>query len=229
MASSSPKISNLGDTNLQTTPVVGQILKFDSISGVSKWVNEGILMPTAKTANYTAVAGDHVLANATSGPITVTLPSAATATAGAWVRVTKTDSSTNGVIVNPPTGNLNGLTVSGSLTNTASKTSNYTAASLDNVQCDASSGSFTVTLPAATAGRWVRVTKIDSSVNTVLVAPPSGTIDGDVNASVNRRYYGQNFVADGTSWHYLPDTYANTFKQMATQDFVSDGTGWWAV
>ena len=223
------KIQTSADVSFQAAPIQGQVLQFDVASG-NKWVNRaGSLTPTAKTAAYTAASGDHVLVDATSAAVTVTLPAAATVGSGATVRVTKTDATVNAVTVKPASGNLNGLTVAGTLTNTASKTANYTAVSLDNVLCNAAGGLFTVTLPAATAGRWVRVTKTDSSVNAVLVAPPSGTIDGDTTASVNRQNLGQNFFADGTAWHYLPDTTASTVKQLDSQDFVSDGTNWWTV
>jgi len=50
----------------------------------------------ARTANYTAVAGDFVIGNAAAGSFTVTLP---TPENGAFVSVKKTDSSANGIIV----------------------------------------------------------------------------------------------------------------------------------
>ncbi len=64
---------------------------------------------TTKTANYTAVANDLVLANATSGAITVTMPNAPVL--NTVVAVKKTDSSTNAVTIVPGTNaNLNGDT-----------------------------------------------------------------------------------------------------------------------
>jgi hypothetical protein len=58
----------------------------------------------SKTANYAAAAGDTVLADASGGTFTVTLPAAAV---GARVAVKKTDASTNSVIVaNPDTSVL---------------------------------------------------------------------------------------------------------------------------
>lgn len=51
---------------------------------------------TAKSGNYTAVAGDFVLANAASAGFTVTLPAVQN---GALVSVKKIDSSVNGVLV----------------------------------------------------------------------------------------------------------------------------------
>lgn len=54
---------------------------------------------TTKTANYTAVVGDYVLCNATSGVFTVTLPS--NPTIGAVVGVKKTDATSNLPLVAP--------------------------------------------------------------------------------------------------------------------------------
>ncbi|MGB4759249.1 MAG: hypothetical protein WBP26_04260 [Candidatus Saccharimonadales bacterium] len=225
-------ISLANDASFPGSPTNGQVLQFSSSEG-NKWTpvtlsGGGGLTTTARTTSYTAVAYDHVLANATSGVLTVTLPSASTAGNGAVVRVTKTDASTNAVTVRPATGNLNGLS-GGSLTDTTVRTANYTAVNLDNVLCNASGGLFTVTLPAPTAGRLVRVTKVDTSVNAVLVAPPSGAIDGSPTASVNVSGSGRNFFADGSAWRSYPNTHAITTKQLDSQDFVSDGTTWWSV
>lgn len=52
--------------------------------------------PVNKTANYTATASDWVICNASGAGFTVTLPSPA---AGANVRVTKTDATSNAIIV----------------------------------------------------------------------------------------------------------------------------------
>lgn len=228
MAASS-RISTAGDVGFTTTLQTGQFLQYNNALGV--WQNRAAYVATAKTADYTANPGEHVLVDASGAARTITLP-AATIFSGAIVRVTKTDSSANAVKVVAPAGaNMNGVTVTGTLTATASKTANYTVTSLDHVQCDASAGLFTVTLPALTSGSWVRVTKTDSSPNTVLVQSSAGTslIDGDTAFSANRQNIGQNFYYDGTNWHYLADTNATTYWQNTTQDFVSDGTTWWAI
>jgi hypothetical protein len=60
----------------------------------------------AKTSTYTAVSGDVILANASGGAFTITLP---TATSGATVTVKKTDSSTlNYVTIQPASGTIEG-------------------------------------------------------------------------------------------------------------------------
>lgn len=58
---------------------------------------------TAKTANYSAVAGDFVIANANSAGFTITLPVASN---GALVSVKKVDASVNGVLVVAQSGVL---------------------------------------------------------------------------------------------------------------------------
>ena len=60
---------------------------------------------TSKTANYTAADREIVLANATGGAFTVTLPAA---TSGALVTVKKTDGSAYGVAVAPASGTIDG-------------------------------------------------------------------------------------------------------------------------
>lgn len=59
----------------------------------------------AKTTTYTAVNHDLVLASASGGAFTVTLPAVA---AGAFVTVKKTDSSANVVTVSPASGTIDG-------------------------------------------------------------------------------------------------------------------------
>jgi len=59
----------------------------------------------AKTVNYTAVAGDFVIGDASSAAFTVTLPAA---TNGAEVSVKKVDSSVNGILVQPASGQIDG-------------------------------------------------------------------------------------------------------------------------
>lgn len=58
----------------------------------------------------------------------------------------------------------------GTLTTTATKTAAYAAAANELVLCDATTGTFAVTLPAAgTAGQVVAVKKLDASANVVTV------------------------------------------------------------
>ena len=59
----------------------------------------------AKTANYTATAGDFVIGNASSAAFTVTLPAVSN---GADVSVKKVDSSVNGILIQPASGQIDG-------------------------------------------------------------------------------------------------------------------------
>ncbi|KKK52529.1 hypothetical protein LCGC14_3104000 [marine sediment metagenome] len=70
------------------------------------------------------------------------------------------------------------------------------------VLCDASGGALTITLPAASGndGKWYRIKKIDSSVNTVTV---DGTIDDDVSAVLTDQYEAITIAADASKWHIL--------------------------
>jgi len=61
---------------------------------------------TSQSADYTASDGDIVLADASGGAITITMPSPS---AGAWVEVKKTDSSTNAVTVDGGGNNIDGV------------------------------------------------------------------------------------------------------------------------
>jgi len=60
---------------------------------------------TSQSADYTASDGDVVLADASGGAITITMPSPS---ANAWVEVKKTDSSANAVTVDGGGNNIDG-------------------------------------------------------------------------------------------------------------------------
>lgn len=81
------------------------------------------------------------------------------------------------------------------------KTTTYTAVAGEWIEADATSGGFTVTLPAApAAGALVAVKKIDASSNTVTIAPSGGgTIDGDANATTATRWAGAVFEHKGSN------------------------------
>ena len=77
----------------------GQYLKTQGAGANPTWASApGGWNVTSKTGNYTASDGDIVLVDASGGAVTITLPSP---TAGAKVRVKKTDASTNVVTVSP--------------------------------------------------------------------------------------------------------------------------------
>jgi hypothetical protein len=91
----------------------------------------------------------------------------------------------------------------GPSTVTAVKTGAYVASAGEVVPCNATGGAFNVTLPAAAAGRWVTVKKIDASANAVTVVPPAGTIDGAANHPITTQWASRDFVSDGTTWYVV--------------------------
>lgn len=114
--------------------------------------------------------------------------------------VTQIDFQGAGVTATPGTGEVI-VTVPAWRQATTSKTSAYTAAYGDIVLADATSASFTVTLPTASSAQLpVTVKKIDASTNTVTVAPATGTIDGSATIVISTRYASYDLVSDGTNW-----------------------------
>lgn len=78
----------------------------------------------------------------------------------------------------------------------AAKTSAYTMVAADDVIL--ASGTFTVTLPAASSKK--RLTVKNTGTGTITVAPASGTIDGAANRTLTTQYSSVDVVADGTNW-----------------------------
>jgi hypothetical protein len=87
------------------------------------------------------------------------------------------------------------------------KTGAYTATSSDHtILCDASGGSFTVTLPAASGVTRIiyHIKKTDSSGNTVTVdGNASETIDGDTTKIISTQYDSMMITCDGSNWHII--------------------------
>ena len=90
---------------------------------------------------------------------------------------------------------------------TLSKTSNYTVAAADVgafIKCDASGGSFTITMPAAadqTDGFNVSIKKIDTSSNTVTINPnASETIEDQLTWVLTSPYESVTIVTDTSEW-----------------------------
>ena len=90
---------------------------------------------------------------------------------------------------------------------TVAKTGAYTATATDYVIiCNATSASFTVTLPAAAShtGRVYHIKKIDSSGNTVTVDGASAeTIDDGATAIITTQYESITIQSDGSEWWIL--------------------------
>lgn len=91
--------------------------------------------------------------------------------------------------------------------NLATKTGAYTITAGDHtIICNATSGSFTVTLPAAAShtGRIYHIKKIDSSGNAVTVdGNSSETIDDGTTAILTIQYEAISIQSDGAEWWIL--------------------------
>ncbi len=108
----------------------------------------------------------------------------------------------------------------GTLFNIASKTAAYTATTADTVLlCDASSGAFTLTLPAASgnAGLYYLIKKIDSSANAITIdANGSETIDGATTYVSEMEDQAVLIVCDGSNWETLSHT-ANSLLNVVSK------------
>jgi hypothetical protein len=87
---------------------------------------------------------------------------------------------------------------------TGSKTANYTATVDDDfIPCNATSGVFTVTLPAAStaSGRQLTIKKTDSTKNAVTIdANSSETIDGATTIALRLQNDSVTIQCDGSNW-----------------------------
>lgn len=83
----------------------------------------------------------------------------------------------------------------------ASVSANHTCTGETLIKVDASGGARTITLTtAASAPSQVTVIKTDASANAVIVAPPSGTINGAANAQTTTQYGRIVAVSDGSNY-----------------------------
>ena len=76
-----------------------------------------------------------------------------------------------------------------------SKTSNYTAASGDDVWCV---GTFQVTLPAASTTARVKIS--NRGTGQITVAPASGTLNGNSSMILGTQYGSVEISSNGTDW-----------------------------
>lgn len=132
----------------------------------------------------------------------IVLGAAATSTAANQFVVGSSTAPVNeAVIVDSGSGTriapTNGLAIK---VRVVTKTANYTATTADHViRVDATSGSVTITLPAASnAGALLRIKRIDGSANTVTVQRAgSDTIDGATSFTLTQ-YQSRDLVAPNT-------------------------------
>lgn len=86
------------------------------------------------------------------------------------------------------------------------KTADYTATSSDYaILCDATSGAFTVTLPAAsTSGRVYAIKKIDSTGNAVTIdGNGAELVEGSANQTLDAQYEAVVIQSNGTAWFII--------------------------
>lgn len=88
----------------------------------------------------------------------------------------------------------------------ASKTSTYTAADENVILCDASSGAFTINLPAAASftDRQYVIKKTDSSANAITIdGNSSETIDGATTQALTVQYQSITIACNGSNWFII--------------------------
>lgn len=174
-----PTVAKVNGVAVSGTPSTGQVLTATGTTAAS-WST-----PSSGFADPTTTKGDLIV----HGSSTTRMP------VGTNGQVLTADSTQAlGVKWATPAAGSGGYTA-------VAKTVNYTAASGDFVVGNPASAGFTVTLPAAANGAYVRVKKVDSGVNAILVVPPSGTIDGSASIAINSPYACQDFMSDGTAWY----------------------------
>ena len=85
-----------------------------------------------------------------------------------------------------------------------SSSGTFTAVANETHLVDTSGGVSTITLPAASADRFVRIKdKGNAQSNNITINPASGTIDGAVAILIDSNFASVTLVSDGTNWFIL--------------------------
>ena len=178
-----PTVAKVNGVSVTGTPTSGQVLTASSGTAAT-WST-----PSSGFADPTTTKGDLIV----HGSTTTRMP------VGTNGQVLTADS-TQALGVKWATPSAG----SGSAYTAVAKSTNYTASSYDFVIGNASSAGFTVTLPAASNGATVRVKKVDSSGNAIIVVGQSAaTIDGSASQVVNSQWQCQDYMSDGTNWYQV--------------------------
>jgi len=207
------------------TPANAQVLTYNS--GTSKWQNTAAAVSSVagRTGAVVLTSTDVGLANANNTsdankPVSTATQTALDAKVDESLATTKGDllaatasatlarvaTGTNGQVLTADSTQTTGLkwaAASGGTVNVLAKSANYTAANNDFIIGNATTASFTVTLPAAVTGAKVSVKKVDSSVNAIQVTPASGMIDNLASDAVNSQWQSQDYLSDGTKWYRI--------------------------
>lgn len=186
---------------------------------------ESTLVINTVSSNYVATANDDIIrVDATSGPISITLPTPNLVT-GKIYYIQKIDSSGNAVTVVATINGQSNFVINNQyelisvysdgtaydlITHTIlanvtilTKNSNYTVTSNDSlIRGDSSSGVITLTLPAANSvtGKFYYFLKIDSSSNHVIIG---GTINGVSNFHLTNQYQAIIIYSNGTNYEII--------------------------
>jgi len=113
-----------------------------------------------------------------------------------------------------------------SITNISTKTTTYSALISDHIiLADATSGAFTITLPAASnAGLEIKVIKVDSSANVVTISRQgSDTIQGATSRTLRYQYESLTFASDGGVLFIITDSRLDS--NFAAYTITSSGWG----
>jgi hypothetical protein len=163
----------------------------------------GITTPLTIGQGGTGNALGKGLIDVASGGTTVGTQSKINFIQGSNVTLTTTNNSGNNRV--DVTIAASGGGGSGYVFNFVSKTANYTAANLDYVFADTTSGAITVTLPTPAASAFVRVKRMNTTGNGLQVAAPGGSFidaSGVGTDTLNSgQYQSQDYLSDGTNWY----------------------------
>lgn len=106
-----------------------------------------------------------------------------------------------------------------------SKSGNYTATLQDVViEYTSTAASYTVTIPASslatTVGKMYLIKDVSggAGTNNIVIAPASGTIDGNASVSITSNYGAVSIYSDGSNW-FSSSTNIGTFAQVGAIGF----------
>lgn len=208
---------NIDGNTITTTNTNGNLILdangTGSIQIDSLRLSNATISSVGNPVNITPAAGNNVVMTVSaSGAVQVvggpmTLPEISTPptpTSGSGNVYFKTD----GFLYQQNDGGTETKLLSSANLNVTSKTANYTATSADDViLCNASGGSFTITLPAAASntGKVLRIKKTDSTLTgTVTIdGNASETIDGALTRVLVTPNETIMIVCDGSNWDIL--------------------------